>query len=144
MPEPDASTLTIVSYKATHIPKTLIDDTKLVVPGKTTGEKIKYQLDQLDSWVGCAAFYVCTLACFEVGSVLVYRGEVAGQLVEPRGESEFGFNNWFLPTGSAFTFGEKKQNKFNGRYLAVQNLLNQKPFAKLAPLFEWSGSYQGK
>jgi inosine triphosphate pyrophosphatase len=42
---------------------------------------------------------------------IVLVGQVSGQIVTPRGESEFGFDNIFQPDGSTKTFGEMTEEE---------------------------------
>lgn len=56
-------------------------------------------------------------------SPIVLVGEVSGQIVSPRGDSSFGFDNIFQPDGSMKTFGEmtkseKHQYSHRGRAIA--------------------------
>jgi non-canonical purine NTP pyrophosphatase (RdgB/HAM1 family) len=54
-----------------------------------------------------AAKAQCCVGYWNGREVKVFLGEVAGEiLVKPRGERHFGWDAWFLPTGSKKTFAE--------------------------------------
>lgn len=56
-----------------------------------------------------AAIARCCVGYFDGGDIHLLLGETRGEvLVEPRGESGFGWDAWFLPEGSAKTYAEMK------------------------------------
>ena len=57
---------------------------------------------------GAAAYFVCVLSlAYPSGEITTIRGEVHGTLTYPaRGDSGFGYDPIFVPSGYAETFGE--------------------------------------
>ncbi|HVY73095.1 MAG TPA: non-canonical purine NTP pyrophosphatase [Candidatus Paceibacterota bacterium] len=61
----------------------------------------------------------------EKGEVQFFEGELAGTMVEPRGENTFGWNTIFMPEGTGKTFAElgfEEKNKISMRAQAAQKL----------------------
>jgi non-canonical purine NTP pyrophosphatase (RdgB/HAM1 family) len=73
-----------------------------------------------------AARAQCCVAYGDGSEVRIFLGEVMGEvLLEPRGERNFGWDAWFLPAGSARTFGEmtaEEKDRLSHRGLAYRKL----------------------
>lgn len=117
--------------------KYLVEDTSLVVPslGGLPGTLVKWFLETVGpaglarmveqtgetgatahTWIG----YVN-----EAGAIEFFHGEVAGQIVVPRGEGGFGWDGIFLPDGSTQTFaelGKEGKQKYSMRRQAAEQL----------------------
>ena len=72
----------------------------------------------------------------------MYRGQVVGVIVEPRGDSNFGFDPVFQPEGAEKTLAEDKPDSCSARAKAVENFVKDIPFAIVNPIFDWTGTYQ--
>lgn len=139
--EPDSDLITIIRYKASQFEGVLVDDTSLHIAGESVGANIRWLLNDLPKYVGKKATFTCLLAIHRNHQIEIFKGEVRGTIVEPRGNS-FGFNNYFLPEGTEKTFGEEIPEQLNPRFLAISQFKQQKPFATEKPLKEWSGPFQ--
>lgn len=141
--EVDADPLTVVVQKASQMESCiLVEDTSLDVEGAQVGVNVKWLLTHLKELVGRKATWTTLLAYRKGDQVYVFRGMITGKIVEARGEKGFGFDPVFLPDGSNKTLAEEKPDKLNARALAVDALLEGKPFA-IKPLIEkWEGNWQ--
>jgi inosine/xanthosine triphosphate pyrophosphatase family protein len=139
--EPDSDPLTIIRYKASQFENILVDDTSLEIPGAEIGSNIKWVIDQLGEYEGKTALFICLLGIQKENKIYVYKGEVSGTIVKPRGIG-FGFNPYFKPLGAAKTYAEDKPNSSNARYLAVQSFILGKAAEILEPLPDWDGLFQ--
>ena len=71
---------------------------------------------------------ICTIGYFHGSDLIIARGVVHGQAVEPRGDTGFGFDCSFLPDGQDLTFGQMPRglkDKVSHRALAIQDLVHQ-------------------
>jgi len=141
LPEPDADDITIIQYKASQFEEVLVDDTSLVVEDANLGTNIRWKIDELSQLIGKRAVFVCYLGIHRKGRIEIFKGEVKGEIVAPRGQS-FGFNPHFQPQNSIQTLAESRPKEVNARYYAVQNFLKNQPEKVLEPLFEWTGLFQ--
>lgn len=84
-----------------------------IVAGKTPGEP---------------ANATCTAVYYDGETTLVGTGSVSGVIVEPRGESGFGFDKVFQPEGHNQTFAEmgpEAKDAISHRRKAIENLVSQ-------------------
>jgi len=59
------------------------------------------------------------------GKIVYFEGKVEGTIVEPRGESDFGFDPIFVPNGQDKTYAEmgtEEKNKISHRRIALEKL----------------------
>lgn len=103
-----------------------------------TGPYIKWFLDRLepeglhkllDGWTDKSAKAICTFAYVEDvgGEVILFQGITEGDIVEPRGTREFGWDPCFQPKGYNQTYAElpkDEKNKMSHRYKALELLSN--------------------
>lgn len=143
LPEPDADPLSIVCYKASQFQDVLVDDTSLWVEGAEFGTHVRWKIDQLAHHSGSKAKFVCLLGIRRQDDVYIYRGEVAGRICKKTGEG-FGFNPYFVPEGSLYSLALRMEDRFNARYLAVQNFLKNQPYKLMEALETWAGGFQEK
>ena len=71
---------------------------------------------------------ICTIGYFDGSHLIIARGVVHGQAVEPRGDTSFGFDCSFLPNGQDQTFGQMPRglkDNVSHRALAIQDLVHQ-------------------
>ncbi len=71
---------------------------------------------------------ICTIGYYDGSSLIIARGVVHGQAVEPRGDTGFGFDCSFLPDGQQQTFGEmprELKDQVSHRALAIHDLVRQ-------------------
>ena len=140
-----ADPLLVAIHKASQLGEyVIIEDTSLDVEGEQVGVNVKWMMDSLSSFVGKRANWNVYLAVLMQGRVHVYRGQVGGTIVEPRGDSNFGFDPVFLPNGSDKTLAESKPDEVSARAKAVENFVKDIPFAIANPIFDWDGEYQKK
>lgn len=77
---------------------------------------------------GEPAIATCTAVYFDGSVTLVGVGKVHGVIVEPRGESGFGFDSGFQPDGSNKTYAEmtgEEKDAVSHRSLAIKDLLEK-------------------
>ncbi|MBN8555226.1 MAG: hypothetical protein J0L93_07270 [Deltaproteobacteria bacterium] len=142
LPEPQSDPITVIRFKASQFENVIVDDVSLDVEGADLGVNIRWSLDTLDSHIGKSAVFICYLGVHRDGKIFIFKGEVSGKLVPPRGKS-FGFNPYFLPDGAVKTLAEEKADLFNARYHALQNFIANHPHQICEPLKEWDGNFQG-
>ena len=142
--EIDASPLQVIAHKASQLKEgTVVDDTILDVEGsKDFGAMVKYSMASLSQWRGAKATWSVHLAYQEAGMVHVFLGQVSGIIVQPRGTAGFGFDKYFQPADTPNTLAEDKPDRYNSRFLAVENLLRGQPFKVLDKITGWSGPWQ--
>jgi inosine triphosphate pyrophosphatase len=90
--------------------------------GANTPEHISDLANQMNQ-TKATAKAVLGLKIDSAGAPIILVGEVQGQIVPPRGNSDFGFDNIFQPDGAMKTFGEmtkaeKHQYSHRGRAIA--------------------------
>lgn len=130
-------------HKASHIgPNILVEDTSLDVEGANLGVNIKWQLHQLKDLKGRKAVWRVLLAFRQDDFVFVYEGKIKGEITDKAGESEFGFDPFFLPEESSKTLVEEKPEVVNARALAVDALFRGVLFALRPIMKTWSGPWQ--
>ena len=112
------------------------------IEGEQVGINVKWMMNELPKYIGKKALWNVYLAILIHGRVHVYRGQVIGTIVEPRGDSNFGFDPVFLPEGCVSTLAESKPDSVSARAKAVENLVKDIPFAIVNPIFDWDGQYQ--
>ena len=143
--EPKADLLTIIQYKASQFDGVLVDDVSLDVEGLDIGVNIRWFISQLNSpdyfFRKCA--FTCMVGIRKEDKIYVYKGDVQGTLVPPRGDC-FGFGRYFLPDGADLTLGEFMNPQYNARYIAVKNFKADTPFAILPVLEQWPGEFQNE
>ncbi len=139
--EPEADLLTIIRYKASQFENVLVDDVSLEVEGAEVGVNVKWLLQNLSQYIGRKACFICWVGVRYDEKIYVFRGEVVGELVSPRGEG-FGFSPCFQAEGDSFTLAQARTSKNNARALAVHKFLKWQPDFTLDPLREWSGPFQ--
>lgn len=126
----------------------LVEDTSLGIEGfDENGVCIKWVQatirEHIALFIGRKAWFRVSMAQKQDRSILVYTGLVEGQIVAPRGQGGFGFDNFFQPDGQeqreVYTLAQMKEeekcqlaaphvwDRYNARYLAVQQYKNEKP-----------------
>lgn len=144
--EPDSDPITIICYKASQFEgkSVIVDDVSLdmIDPTiKSPGTNIRWLIDQMDTFIGKKAYFSCLIGIQKNDKIHIYQGKVIGTIVKPVGDG-FGFGPFFLPDGTNKTLGEYMDPKYNARYLAIQNLVNDIPIAILDPIVNWEGEFQ--
>lgn len=142
LPEPDSDPITVVRFKASQFENVIIDDTSLDIDGADVGVRVRWLLEDLHQHLGKKAVFVCLIGIQRNQKVEIYKGEMPGRIVLPRGNDGFGFNSMFEPIGSNKTYAEYKPDHLNARYLAVQKFLKSEIFLTGEPLKTWTGSFQ--
>lgn len=105
--------------------------------GGLPGPYIKWFLDKLgpnglyrllNGWQDKSAVAVCSVAFCngpQDDNVLIFKGEVNGEIVDPRGPNTFGWDPCFQPSGYDQTYSEMEKelkNKISHRCKAFQLL----------------------
>ena len=142
--EPDSDPITIIRYKASQFDgHVMVDDTSLVIEGENIGANVKWYLNNLSSYIGKKAWFICMLGIKIDGHIHIFRGEVVGRVVERKGES-FGFLPHFQPASAEKTLAEELPDKFNARFYALQNFKMKDPYVIAPTLETWSGPWQNE
>jgi len=140
--EIDADPLTVIVHKASQVDEgVLVEDTSLDILGANVGIHIRWALDNLNEYTTKKAVWTVLIAQRKGDTVYVYRGQVSGTIVSPKGVG-FGFDPYFLPDGSTTTLAEAKPQRLNARAIAFQAYLDRDPFAEMPPITEWNGAWQ--
>ncbi len=143
LPEIKATPIEVIVHKASNIgPGILVEDTSLDVEGTDIGINIKWLLDNLKDLKGKKAVWRVLLGFRQGDLVYVYEGAVKGKIVNKTGNSEFGFDPFFLPEGSQKTLAQEKPDSVNARALAVEALYKGNPLVILPIIMEWDGPWQ--
>ncbi|KAK1164293.1 inosine triphosphate pyrophosphatase-like [Acipenser oxyrinchus oxyrinchus] len=135
--EPDEITIQKCQEAARQVDgPVLVEDTCLCFNalGGLPGPYIKWFLDKLKpegkssaagGFEDKSAFALCTFA-YRAGKqapVILFRGKTEGQIVEPRGPRDFGWDPCFQPDGYEKTYAElpkEVKNSISHRYRAVK------------------------
>ena len=141
--EPDSDSITIIRYKASQLPVGYItDDVSLDVEGVKIGTDIKWNVHCLGHHTGKKAIFNCFIGVkTSDNKIKIYKSSVSGKLVKQVGDG-FGFGPYFLPDGAEQTLGQFMDEKYNARYLALQDYLNDRPYSVEEPLIEWTDKFQ--
>jgi XTP/dITP diphosphohydrolase len=143
LPEINATPLEVIVYKASHIGNNvLVEDTSLDVEGADIGVNVKWLLQHLQDLKGRRAVWRVLLAFRQDDIVLVYEGKIKGEITDKAGNSEFGFDPFFLPEGRSKTLAQEKPEVVNARALAVDALFRGLPLAIQPIMKTWSGPWQ--
>ncbi len=141
--EIEADPLTVVTHKASQLEElTLIEDTSLEIEGFSMGVNVKWLMDHLTHLIGRKAVWIVFLAYRSGDEVIIYKGEVTGQIVESRGKGGFGFDPFFLPEGAKDTLAQSKPDQFNARARAVEALIKDEKYACVRAIYDWDGPWQ--
>ncbi|XP_054154482.1 inosine triphosphate pyrophosphatase-like [Oppia nitens] len=121
----------------------IVEDTSLCfnAMGGLPGPYIKWFLKELgpnglyrmlSGWTDKSAKAVCSVAYSDGRDIHVFRGVVDGNIVDPRGPTDFGWDPCFQPLGYTQTYAQMDKtlkNQISHRFLAFnylkQYLLNQ-------------------
>ena len=144
--EIDAEPLMVVAQKASQVEEgVLVEDTSLYVEEASVGVNVKWVLEHISNYIGKKAVWTVYLARRSGESILIFKGEVPGMLVpEKKGKDGFGFDHFFMPTGSDKTLSEFKPDKYNARAMAVEALINHDVFTRYPVILDWNGPWQGE
>jgi len=158
--EPDSNNHSlIVAYKATQIynryrktierfnRKVCVEDSILIVNGIPITKIKDYIIEnRMNELVNSEASFVVKIGYYYSGCIYIFTGEIKGTLIDtPRGNSNFGFDNWFLVDGTDKTLGEmyaNEKDEYNPRRIACDNLLKGEWSEVHKPIFEWKGEFQ--
>lgn len=141
--EVNADPLIVIAHKASQVEENvLVEDTSLEIEGVSIGIHVRWLLDHLAEYVDHQAYWKVLLAYRVGNTIFVYKGEISGMIVKPRGESNFGFDPIFLPNGATFTLAESKPNQFNARAQAVEALIQNKIWITCPVIQKWEGPWQ--
>ncbi len=143
LPEIDADPVTVVAHKASSVPENvIIEDTSLDVEGAKVGINVRWLLDHLKDYAGKKATWTVLLAMHHNNTVVIYKGEVTGTIVQPEGQGGFGFDPVFLPDGCEHTLAEQKPDSVNARAKAVDALVKNQIYKQVPVIKEWHGRWQ--
>ena len=112
-------------------PPFFVEDTGFFVAGKNfpsvfSGRVFKsVGLRWLRAYEGETASFRAVIGLWDGEQVHFFRGEVIGRVVSPRGQSGFGYDPIFLPTGHDKTFAEDPayKNKNSHRRKAFEEMM---------------------
>lgn len=138
-----ADPLSVIVHKASVAgERVIVEDTSLDVEGEAVGVHVRSMLEELPRFLGKKVRWRVLLAYREENQVFIYTGELAGVLVNARGSSGFGFDPYFLPEGEELTLAESKPDSLNARAMAVEALVQGKPFRVMPANAYWEGPWQ--
>lgn len=138
-----ASPIEVVAHKASQLgDQILVEDTCLDIVGESVGVNIRWLLDHLKDLAGKKAEWSVLLAYRQGNEVLIYKGSVAGTIVQPKGEGGFGFDPVFKPDGEELTLAESKPDHVNARAKAVEALIMESIYTRHPVIENWHGSWQ--
>lgn len=144
--EIDSDEISVITHKASQIEKNgvLVEDSSLIVEGADIGINLKWKIDQIEGLIGKNATLVTHMAYKEDDLVLIYKAEVEGKIVIPRGQAPMGFklNRFFQPKGSDKTLAENNADHFNPRYLAFLSFVRGEIVACRKVMKDWNGKFQ--
>ncbi|KAK8811378.1 hypothetical protein WA158_003112 [Blastocystis sp. Blastoise] len=140
-----ADPYSVVAHKATQAgDNILIEDTSLDIEDADVGINIKWVLSHITDFVGRKALWTVLLGFKNNNKVYIYEGKIEGLLVEPRVQSNFGFDPVFQPKGTNKTLAEEKPDSVSARYKAIENLIQNNPIKVMDPIYTWEGKYQNE
>ena len=139
--EPDSDPITVITYKASQFNQVIVDDTSLDVEGADIGVNVKWKLNDLIKYENRKAIFRCLLGVRFKEKVFIFKGEIQGVIVKPRGKN-IGFLPYFQPIGATKTLAEELPDSLNARYFAVKDLLENKPFKTCDLITSWSEEFQ--
>lgn len=142
VPEIEADHLTVTVHKASQFKEVIIEDTSLEIEDAKVGINIRWLINHLDQYIQRKATWTVYLAFRKKDLIYIYKGEVLGTIVEPKGTEGYGFDSFFQPDGAQKTLAEVKENRFNARALAVDAFMNNSPFAIIKAIDFWNGQWQ--
>lgn len=141
--EIEADPIQVVAHKASQLEEgVIVEDTNLHVEGGSFGINIRWLLNHLTEYIDHKAEWTVYLAVRQGNEILIYKGEVLGKIVKPRGEGGFGFDPVFLPEGASKTLAEEKPESVNARAHAVKSLIDKTVYARHPIIKEWKGPWQ--
>ncbi len=114
--------------KSTDIDNVFAEDTGLYLgENEEIGALIKWISNEfvVKVFLGQKAIAVCCIGLKQNNEIKLYRGEIIGKIVEPRGANNFGWDPIFLPNGYDKTFGEmskEEKNKISHRGIAFRKM----------------------
>ncbi|WP_068468777.1 non-canonical purine NTP pyrophosphatase [Candidatus Protochlamydia phocaeensis] len=141
--EIDADPIRVIAHKASQLGENiLVEDTTLEIEGASIGVNIRWLLDHLPRYIGRKAQWIVLLAYRQGEKVFIYKGNLSGTIVEPKGSGGFGFDPVFLPERAEETLAQSKPDAFNARAKAVEALLKGEPWVIHPCIKTWQGPWQ--
>lgn len=141
--EIDADPIQVIAHKATQLDENVVvEDTSLDIEGASVGVNIRWLLDHLPEYKGRKAQWTVLLGLRQGNQIYIYKGNLTGTIVYPKGEGKFGFDPVFLPDGATQTLAESKPDKYNARAKAVEALIKGNVFTKHPLIEKWEGPWQ--
>lgn len=141
--EIDADPIQVVAHKASQLGENIIiEDTSLDIEGADVGVNIRWLLDHLSDYAGRKAEWTVLLAYRQDQEIFIYKGNISGTIVLPKGTKGFGFDPVFLPDGSTETLAESKPDTVNARAKAVEALVEEDIWMTHPVIEEWDGPWQ--
>lgn len=141
--EIDSDPYTVIAHKATQVGEgILVEDTSLDIEEAACGIHVKWFLHHLPEYIGHKALWTVLLACRSGGTIMIYRGQVEGIIVESKGHGGFGFDPYFLPRGASQTLAQAKPDRYNARAKAVHEYVQGNVFTTLPSIEKWTGPWQ--
>jgi len=143
LPEYQGDLEFIVREKCRHAAKlvegpVLVEDTSLSIDALNglPGPYIKWFVDKIGpngihrmikDWSNKSATAICMMALCEgvEGPIRIFKGEIKGSIVEPRGDNQFGWDPCFQPEGYEQTFAEMDisvKNRISHRFNSLTSL----------------------
>jgi XTP/dITP diphosphohydrolase len=141
--EVEADPLTVIRHKASQLDEgVIVEDTSLEIDKANIGVNIRWQLNNLDQYLGRQATWKLFLAYRKNDKIYIYKGEIHGKIVKTTNNKEFGFDPYFMPNGTNKTLAQEKPDIYNARAIAVKALVEEKPFTIQPAIYQWEGPWQ--
>jgi XTP/dITP diphosphohydrolase len=141
LPEIDADPVTVVVHKASQFEDyVLVEDTSLDVEGAEIGVNLKWLQNDLIQLDGRRALWRVLVAYKIKDKVHVYRGEVPGH-IKVQGK-KFNLDKFFIPDGRDVGLFYGRDDKFNARAIAIENLVHNKIYKICETIPNWNGKWQ--
>ncbi len=138
-----ADHLSVVAHKASQLEEfVLVEDSSLEIEGAAVGIHVRWLLDHLEDYLGHQALWTVLLAYRQGKEVMIYKGEVQGQIVQARGVQGFGFDPVFLPLNASLTLAEAKPDAVNARAKAVEAFMQNERLTIVKTIDHWDGAWQ--
>lgn len=151
LPEVDSDIITVITYKALSVPVNhIVEDTSLVVEGIDIGANVRWFVNRMHEekdFIGRSAIWTTLLGVNTGEEIKIYRGDIEGVLVAPRGK-RWGFDAIFQPNGVEYTLSELNvlgtKDLYSARRFAAEAFINNKTYLVrlISDIEPWSGSWQ--
>lgn len=141
--EIDADPISVAAHKASQLGEyVLVEDTSLDIEGADIGVNLRWKKDQISAYAGKKATWRVLIGYRVKDLVYIYKGEIQGTIVPPRGKQGYGFESVFQPDGERKTLAENSNDALNARALAVDAFMKNNYHTIIKAIYDWDGAWQ--